>query len=119
MIDETVDQVKGWINSFCIGGIKVFMTQFSQWLGHKVRVVIIKQWRHSRKIYAKLMRINQTLKRNFSNKDIHKAANMRLGWYKRSTGNVISFLLSPKVLGIKKADRPGLVDPWAYYLSRR
>lgn len=42
MIDETVDQVKGWINSFCIGGIKVFMTQFSQWLGHKVRVVIIK-----------------------------------------------------------------------------
>ena len=55
------------------------------------------------------MRINKALKCNFSDED--KTANTRLGWYKRSTGNVINFLLSPKVLGIKKADRPGLVDP--------
>ncbi|TDM84371.1 RNA-directed DNA polymerase, partial [Lactobacillus crispatus] len=26
---------------------------------------------------------------------------------------------SPKVLGISKADRPGLVDPLEYYLSRK
>ena len=82
-------------------------------------MVIIKQWKLPRRIYINLMRINKVLKYNFSKEDIHKTANTRLGWYKRSTGNVINFLLSPKVLGIRKADRPGLVDPLEYYLTRK
>ena len=36
------------------------------------------------------MRINKALKCNFSNEDIHKVANTRLGWYKRSTGHVVA-----------------------------
>lgn len=112
LVFTKVNQVaRGWINYFKIGGMKVFLTKFSQWLRHKIRVVIIKQWKLPRRIYTNLMRINKALKCNFSDEDIHKTANTRLGWYKRSTGNVINFLLSPKVLGIKKADRPGLVDP--------
>ena len=59
------------------------------------------------------------IKCNFSEEDIYNAANTRLGWYKRSTGNVINFLLSLKVLGISKADLPGLVDPLEYYLARK
>ncbi|NRO05839.1 Group II intron-encoded protein LtrA [Lactobacillus helveticus] len=35
--------VRGWINYFRIGGMKTFLIEFSQWLRHKVRVVIIKQ----------------------------------------------------------------------------
>ena len=31
---------------------------------------------------------------------------------------VVNYLLSPKVLAIAQKDRPGLVDPLAYYLSR-
>ena len=111
--------VRGWINYFKIGGMKYFLFKFSQWLRHKIRVVIIKQWKLPRRIYTNLMRINKALKCNFSDEDIHKVANTRLGWYKRSTGHVVNFLLSPKVLGISKADRPGLVDPLEYYLSRR
>lgn len=63
------------------------------------------------------MRINKLFRCNFSDEDIHKVANTRLGWYRRSTGHVVNYLLSPKVLGIKKADRPGLVDPLEYYLT--
>lgn len=111
--------IRGWINYYRIGGMKRSLMQFSQWLRHKVRVVIIKQWKLPRRIYINLMRINKALKCNFSEEDIHKVANARLGWYKRRTGHVINFLLSPKVLGISKADRPGLVDPLAYYLTRR
>lgn len=111
--------VRGWINYFKIGGMKYFLFKFSQWLRHEIRVVIIKQWKLPRRIYTNLMRINKALKCNFSDEDIHKTANTRLGWYKRSTGHVVNFLLSPKVLGISKADRPGLVDPLEYYLSRR
>ncbi|MCZ9658931.1 group II intron maturase-specific domain-containing protein, partial [Lactobacillus crispatus] len=111
--------VRGWGNYFRVGDMKYFLIKFSQWLRHKVRVVIIKQWKLPKRIYINLMRINKALKCNFSDEDIHKVANTRLGWYKRSTGHVINFLLSPKVFGISKADRPGLVDPLEYYLSRK
>lgn len=111
--------VRGWINYFGIGGMKTFMTQFGQWLRHKIRVVIIKQWKKPRRIYINLMRINKALRCNISDEGIYKVANTRLGWYRRSTGNVVNYLLSPKVLGIKKADRPGLVDPLKYYETRK
>lgn len=108
--------VRCWVNYFRIGDMKYFLIKFSQWLRHKVRVVIIKQWKLPKRIYTNLMRINKALKCKFSDEDIHKVANTLLGWYRRSTGHVINFLLSPKVLGISKADRPGLVDPLNYYL---
>ena len=111
--------VRGWINYFKIGDMKHFLFKFSQWMRHKIRVVIIKQWKRSKRIYTNLMRINKALKCNFSDEDIRKVANARLGWYKRSAGQVANFLLSPQVLGIKKADRPGLVDPLEYYISRK
>ena len=50
-------------------------------------------------------------------KPIFKCANSRLGWYRRSAGYIVNFLLSPTVLGIKKGDRPGLVNPLIYYLE--
>lgn len=110
--------VRGWINYFCIGSIKVFLFKFGQWMRHKIRVIIIKQWKLPKRIYTNLMRINKVFRCGFSDEDIHKTANTRLGLYKRCTGNVINYLLSPKVLGIKKAERPGLIDPLEYYLTR-
>lgn len=110
--------VRGWINYFRIGSIKVFLFKFGQWMRHKIRVIIIKQWKLPKKIYTNLMRINKVFRCGFSDEDIHKTANTRLGLYKRCTGNVINYLLSPKVLGIKKAERPGLIDPLEYYLTR-
>lgn len=110
--------VRGWINYFRIGSMKVFLFKFGQWMRHKIRVIIIKQWKLPKRIYTNLMRINKVFRCNFSDEDIHKTANTRLGLYKRCTGNVINYLLSPKVLGIKKAERPGLIDPLEYYLTR-
>ena len=110
--------VRGWINYFRIGSIKVFLFKFGQWMRHKIRVIIIKQWKLPKRIYTNLMRINKVFRCGFSDEDIHKTANTRLGLYKRCTGNVINYLLSPKVLGIKKAERPGLIDPLEYYLTR-
>ena len=110
--------VRGWINYFRIGSIKVFLFKFGQWMRHKIRVIIIKQWKLPKRIYTNLMRINKVFRCGFSDEDIHKTANTRLGLYKRCTGNVINYLLSPKVLGIKKAERPGLIDTLEYYLTR-
>ena len=109
--------VRGWINYFKIGSIKIFLDEFGQWLRHKIRCIIIKQWKKPMTIYRNLMKLNIACKCKFSKEDIYKCANTRLGWYKRSAMNVVNFTLSPKVLSIKKGERPGLVNPLDYYLK--
>lgn len=109
--------IRGWIQYFKISSIKVFLEEFGQWLHHKVRCIIIKQWKRPRTIYKNLMKLNIACRCKFTHDDIFKCANSRLGWYRRSTGNIVNFLLSPTVLGIKKGDRPGLVNPLIYYLE--
>ena len=111
--------IRGWINYFRIGSMKSFIDTFGQWLRHKIRVVIIKQWKKPMRIYINLQRLNKAFKCNFEDEDIFKVANSRLGWYRRSGMNVVNYILSPKVLALanKKKGRPGLVNPLAYYLK--
>lgn len=109
--------VRGWINYFKIGSIKMFLSVFGQWLRHKIRCIIIKQWKKPMTIYRNLMILNIKYKCRFNHEDIFKCANSRLGWYRRSGLDVVNFILSPTVLGIRKGDRPGLVRPLNYYLK--
>ena len=76
--------VRGWINYFKIGSIKNFLDDFGQWLRHKIRCIIIKQWKKPMTIYRNLMKLNKACKCGFSEEDIYKCANARLGWYRRS-----------------------------------
>ena len=109
--------VRGWINYFRIGSMKLFMKDFGQWLRHKIRVIIIKQWKNCETIYKNLWKLNVMFKCNLTDEDIRKVSGSRLGWYRRCGLKTANYLLSPKVLSIKKADRPGLVNPLEYYLS--
>ena len=88
-----------------------------RWLRHKIRCIIIKQWKNPQTIYRKLMVLNTKYKCGFNQEDIYKCANSRLGWYRRSGLDVVNFILSPAVLGNEKGDRPGLVHPLNYYLK--
>lgn len=116
-IGKVNEIVRGWINYYRIGKMKDFLKEFGQWMRHKIRVIILKEWKRPRTIFRNLMALNKMLRGNMRNEDILKVANSRLGWYARSTGNVVNFLLPPKLLQLKKKDRPGLIDPLAYYLS--
>ena len=108
--------ITGWINYFKIGNMKGFLVEFGQWLRHKVRVIIIKQWKIPSRIYTNLQRLNKAFKCNFDDESIYKVANSRLGWYRRSSMDVVNYVLSPKVIEIanKKKSRPGLVNPLNY-----
>ena len=97
--------VTGWINYFRIGSMKKFIDEFGQWLRHKIRCIIIKQWKKPMTIYRNLRILNINRDCNFSEEDIYKCANTRLGWYRRSGMNIVNFTLSPKVLGIKKGGK--------------
>ena len=89
--------LRGWINYFRIGSMKTWLkNDFGPWMRHKVRVVILKQWKRPKTIYEKLMRLNITMKCGMTDEDIYKVANSGLGWYRRSSMDVVNFLLSPK-----------------------
>lgn len=110
--------MRGWINFYGIGSMKKFLKEYGEWMRHRVRAVILKQWKRPRTIYKNLQKLNHIGKCEFSHKEIFKVANSRLGWYRRSAGYVANFALSQEILGTKTKSRPGLVDPLAYYLSR-
>ncbi|WP_419895747.1 group II intron maturase-specific domain-containing protein [[Clostridium] innocuum] len=38
--------VRGWINYFKTGSMKIFLSKFGQWLRHKIRCVIINNGRN-------------------------------------------------------------------------
>lgn len=110
--------LRGWINYFRIGIMTKYMTEIGKWLRHKIRVIVIKQWKRPRTIYRNLMYLNRKYKNGFSHEDIFKVANSRLGWYKRSSMNVVNFIISKELLETKIKDGVGLINPLSYYLRR-
>jgi len=45
-------------------------------------------------------------------------ANFIFGLYKKAYGHVVNFLINPNILEAKTKDRPGLVNPLNYYISK-
>lgn len=109
--------VRGWINYFRIGMMKQFMEEFGQWLRHKIRVIVLKQWKTPKTIYRNLCYLNRKYNNGISQEDIYKVANSRLGWYRRSGMNVVNFIISRELLETKIKDSAGLLNPLSYYLS--
>ena len=46
--------IRGWVNYFSIGDMKTFLGKYGAWMRHKVRVIIIKQWKIPKKIDVNL-----------------------------------------------------------------
>ena len=85
--------VRGWINYFKSGSIKTFLDEFGQWLCHKIKCIIIKQWKKLKIIYRnlKVLNIKYKCKCKFNEEEIYKCANTRLGWYRRNGMDIINF----------------------------
>lgn len=110
--------VMGWINYFRIGMMKQFMEEFGQWLRHKIRVIVIKQWKKPRTIFRNLTYLNRKYKNGFNEESIFKVACSRLGWYKRCSMDVVNYILNPTLLETKIKDGAGLLNPLSYYLRK-
>lgn len=115
-IKRVNQMVVGWINYFRIGMMKGFMEEFGAWLRHKIRVILMKQWKIPKTIYRNLTYLNRKYNNGFNHEAIYKVANSRLGWYKRSGMNVVNFILNPKLLETKIKDGACLLNPLQYYL---
>ena len=100
--------------------------QFGPWMRHKVRVVIVKQWKNRTTTYQNLLTLKRIIKSNLSDNLIYRAAMTRLGLFRQCAGYVFGYLLNPKILAMPKVDRtdkrksrPGLVDPFTLYQELR
>lgn len=109
--------VRGWINYYRIGMMKHFMDELGKWLRHKIRVIILKQWKMPKTIYRNLNYLNRKYGNGINHEDIYKVANSRLGWYRRSGMNVVNYIISKELLETKIKDSAGLLNPLSYYLK--
>lgn len=98
--------------------MKQFVKELGEWLRHKIRVIVMKQWKRPKTIYRNLSYLKWKHKNRFSNKEIFKASNSRLGWYKRSGMNVVNFIISKDLLENRIKDGAGLLNPLSYYLVK-
>jgi hypothetical protein len=119
----------GWINYYAIGEMKVWLKNtMGPWLRHRVRAIMLKQWKKPAKIMKSLRWYCICYNLDFSDQDLYKVAHSSRGWYARANGDVVNFILSPTVLGTalykgkgsnKTKVYPGLINPLLYYQSRR
>ena len=109
--------IRGWINYYSIGSMRQFLRNYGMWLRHKVRVVILKQWKKPRRTFLNLMKLNRISGGLVERERLLSIANARQGLYRKAAIKEISYLLSAAILSKDTKDRPGLIDPLAYYLS--
>ncbi|WP_276509120.1 hypothetical protein [Murimonas intestini] len=102
-----------------MGMMKRFMEEFGEWLRHKIRVIVMKQWKRPKTIYRNLNYLNQKNGNGFNHEAIFKVSNSRLGWYRRSGVNVVNFIISKDLLENRIKDGAGLLNPLSYYLSNQ
>ena len=117
-IKRVNEMMRGWINYFRIGMMKRFMEDIGEWLRHKIRVIVMKQWKKPKTIYRNLRYLNWKNHNGFSDEDIYRVANSRLGWYKRRGMNVVHFIISNELLENRIKDGAGLLNPLSYYLVK-
>ena len=121
MITKVNQIVRGWINYYAYGAMKSFIkTEFGPWLRHRIRMILLSQWKKASTIITNLTKLNHIFNCGFSDEEIYKVGNTSRGPYARANGNIVNFILSPRVLQTenKKLKRPGLVDPLAYYIEK-
>ena len=126
-VNKVNEILRGWINYYRIGSMKGFMEETGAWIRHRIRVIMVKQWKKPRTIMNNLRWYCTVFRLNFSDEDLFKVANSRKGLYAQCNNDVINYILSPKVLGMKitvgkgknmRTVYPGLVNPLTYYLEK-
>lgn len=69
--------IRGWINYYRIGDMKTFLKEFGGWMRHKIRVIIIKEWKKPSTIYKNLKKLNTITKMKYTDKELLGIANAR------------------------------------------
>ena len=98
--------IYGWVNYFRIADMKVLLEKTDEWIRHKIRVIIWKQWKKIKKRYTSLRKLG------VSHRDAYVTSNSRKGYYHIAHTRVIEQAISKKRL-----NKRGLVNTLDHYLK--
>ena len=98
--------IYGWVNYFKISDMKILLGKIDQWVRRKLRVIIWKQWKKTRKRYTCLRKLG------ISHRDAYVTANSRRGYYHIAHTRVLETAISKERL-----NKRGLVNSLDHYLK--
>lgn len=109
-LKDRLEQLKyliyGWVNYFRIADMKTFLLHIDEHIRRKIRVIIWKQWKKTKKRYTSLRKLG------ISHRDAYVTANARKGLFHVAHTRVLESALSKKRLNQK-----GLVNSLDHYLK--
>lgn len=109
-LDEIIKQinyvVRGWINYFKICDMKKFTEEIGQHIRHRIRVIMLKQWKVPKKKQKELEKLG------VSKENAYQVAHTSKGLYYVATSRIVNYAITNKVLKEK-----GLLLPEDQYLK--
>ena len=57
MVDELAKFLRGWKNYFCLAEARGFFRILDEWIRHRLRMFVLRQWKRPSTIYARLRRL--------------------------------------------------------------
>ena len=98
--------IYGWVNYFRIADMKVMLIKTDNWIRHKIRVIIWKQWKKIKKRYTSLRKLG------VSHRDAYVTSNSRKGYY-----HIAHTCIIEKAISKKRLNKRGLVNSLDHYLK--
>lgn len=96
--------ITGWVNYFKLAGMKTLLQNTDEWMRHRIRTLIWKQWKKTKTKYRNLRKLG------ISHEGAYKVANTSKGYWRAVEGVIVKTALS-----IKRLRQSGYVFFSDYY----
>ncbi len=84
--------ITGWVNYFKLAGMKTLLQRVDEWMRHRIRALIWKQWKKIKTKYRNLRKLG------VDHTGAYKAANTSLGYWRAVEGVIVKTALTTKRL---------------------
>ncbi len=85
--------IKGWVNYFKLADMKTLLKRMDEWMRHRIRALIWKQWKKTKTKYRNLRKLG------INHEGAYKVANTSLGYWRAVEGVIVKTALTTKRLG--------------------
>jgi hypothetical protein len=85
--------ISGWVNYFKLAGMKTLLQNVDEWMRHRIRALIWKQWKKPKTKYRNLRKLG------VNHEGAYKAANTSKGYWRAVEGVIVKTALTNKRLG--------------------
>jgi len=84
--------ITGWVQYFKLAGMKTRLQEIDEWMRHRIRAVVWKQWKKPRTKYKNLRKLG------ISHSGAYKVANTSKGYWRAVEGVIVKTALTTEKL---------------------